>query len=182
MLTLRILTTVCGLYAALVLSGCSIGMALSGEKEPNFDYIAVGVPRNQVEAEFGQPAATNGSTDGKQEAIYKYEMGNSPNPGRATMWGYAWLTIIGILGEPIYSLIELNMGHDEETRIVYGPDNRVLEIHGYTPPPVSKVVIEAEPPASKAVIEAEELQEKYIERRRRSQSAPAEQSSSPPAQ
>ena len=168
---LRILMTVCGLYATLVLSGCSIGMALSGEKEPNFDYIAVGAPRNEVEAEFGHPAATNGSTDGKQEAIYKYEMGNSPNPGRATMWGYAWLTIIGILGEPIYSLIELNMGHDEETRIVYGADNRVLEIHGYTPSPVSKVVIEAE-----------ESQETFIGRRRKSQSAPAEQSSSPHAQ
>jgi len=168
---LRILTTVFGLYAALALPGCSIGMALSGHQEPNFDYIAVGAPRDQVEKEFGHPAATNGSTDGKQESIYKYEMGNSPNPGRAAMWGYAWLTILGILGEPIYSLIELNMGHDEETRIVYGLDNHVLEIHGYTPPPVSKVVIEAD-----------ETQEKFIERRRKSQSSPAEQSSPPPAQ
>ena len=170
-MTLRIQTTAYGLYAALVLSGCSIGMALSGHQEPNFDYIAVGAPRDQVEKEFGHPAATNGSTDGKQESISKYEMGNSPNPGRATMWGYAWLTIIGILGEPIYSLIELNMGHDEETRIVYGSDNRVLEIHGYTPPPVSKVVIETD-----------EAQEKFIERQGKPQSAPAEQSSSPPAQ
>jgi len=85
--------------------------------------------------------------------------------------GYAWLTIIGILGEPIYSLIELNMGHDEETRIVYGPDNKILEIHGYTPPPASKVVIDAE-----------ESQERFIERRRKSQPAPEERSSLPPAQ
>jgi hypothetical protein len=178
-MTLRILTTLCVLYVTLVLSGCSIGMALSGNKEPNFDYINVGAPRNQVEAEFGHPAATNASTNGKQEAIYKYEMGNSPNPGRATMWGYAWLTIIGILGEPIYSLIELNMGHDEETRIIYGPDNHVLEIHGYRPPPFSKVVIDVDPPASRAVIEAEQLQEKFIERRAKSQSVPAETLSSP---
>ncbi len=155
------------LYATFVLSGCSIAMALSGQKEPNFDYITVGAPRNQVEAELGHPAATNEAAEGKQEATYKYEMGNSPNPGRAAMWGYAWLTIIGILGEPIYSLIELNQGHDEETRIVYGPDNRILEIHGYTPPPVSKVVIEAE-----------DSQEKYIERRRRTPTAPGE--TSPP--
>lgn len=170
-MALRIITTVCGLYGIFILSGCSIGMALSGNKQPSFDYIVVGAPRNQVEAEFGHPVAMNSLADGRQEASYKYEMGNSPNPGRATMWGYAWLTIIGILGEPIYSLIELNMGHDEETRIVYGPDNRVLEIHGYTPPPVSKVVIEAD-----------EAQEKFIDRRQKSQSAPAEQSSSPPAQ
>ena len=173
-MTIKILTVVCGLYAAFLLSGCSIGMALSGNKQPNFDFISVGAPRNQVEAELGHPAATNESTEGKQEASYKYEMGNSPNTGRAWMYGYAWLTIIGILGEPIYSLIELNMGHDEETRIVYGPDNKILEIHGYTPPPVSKVVIKTESPASKtkAMIEAEALQEQYVERRQDSGSAP----------
>jgi hypothetical protein len=44
--------------------------------------------------------------------------------------------------------------HDEETQIVYGPDDRVLEIRGYTPSLASKVVIEAEAD-----------QEKYIERR-----------------
>ena len=170
-MTLRILTTVCGLYAMLVLSGCSIIMAASGQKEPNFNYITVGAPRNQVEAEFGRPAVTSPLSDGKQEASYKYEMGNSPNPGRATMWGYAWLTILGILGEPIYSLIELNMGHDEETRIVYGADGKVLEIRGYTPPPISKVVIESD-----------EAQEKYIERRQKSATMPEGQPSPPPVQ
>ena len=169
-MALRIVTTVCGLYAALVLSGCSIAMALSGNKQPNFDYIAVGAPRNQVEAEFGHPTATNESTDGKQEATYNYEMGNSPNTGRAWVNFYIDLATIG-LAEPILSIIELFQGHDEETRIVYGPDNKILDIHGYTPPPVSKVVIEAE-----------ESQEKNIERRRKAPSAPAEQSSSPPAQ
>jgi hypothetical protein len=158
-------------------------MALSGNKQPNFDFISVGAPRNQVEEELGQPAATNESTEGKQEATYKYEMGNSPNTGRAWVNFYVDLYTIG-LAEPILTVIELLQGHDEETRIVYGPDNRILEIHGYTPPPVSKVVIKAESPGSKAkaVIEAEELQEQYIERKRKSPSPPAEQSSTPPAQ
>lgn len=170
MIALRIATTVCGLYAILVLSGCSIGMALSGNKQPNFDYIVVGSPRNQVEAEFGHPVATSSLTGGKEEASYKYEMGNSPNTGRAWVNFYVDLATIG-LAEPILTVIELLQGHDEETRIVYGPDSRVLEIHGYTPPPASKVVIEAQ-----------ESQEKFIERRRKSQSAPTEQSSSPPVQ
>lgn len=146
-------------------------MAASGNKEPNFDHIVVGAPRYEVEAEFGHPASTRVLAEGKQEATYKFEMGNSPNPGRAAMWGYFWLTIIGILGEPIYSLIELNMGEDQVTQIVYGPDNKVLEIHGYTPPPISKVVIEAE-----------ESQEKYIERRSKSQVAPPMPTNPPPAE
>lgn len=155
--------TLCGLHAAFVLSGCSIIMAASGNKEPNFDYISVGAPRNQVEAEFGHPVSTRTLSDGNEEADYNYEMGNSPNPGRAAMWGYFWLTIVGILGEPIYSLIELNMGEDQETRIVYGPDGKALEIHGYTPPPLSKVVIESE-----------ESQDRYLERRTKSQVPPSE--------
>ena len=169
-MALRIVTTVLGLYAILVLSGCSIGMALSGEKEPNFDYIVVGAPRNQVEAEFGHPAATNGLTEGKQEATYKYEMANSPNTGRAWVNFYVDLATIG-LAEPILTVIELVQPHDEETRIVYGSDNRVLEIHGYTPPPISKVVIESD-----------EAQEKYIERRQKSAPMPEGQPSPPSAQ
>ena len=209
MMTFRILTTVGGLYAAFVLSGCSIGMALSGNKQPNFDLISAGAPRSQVESEFGHPTATNELTEGKQEATYKYEIGNSPNTGRAWVNFYVDLYTIG-LAEPILTVIELLQGHDEETRIVYGPDNRILEIHGYTPQPVSKVVIKDElpsskskafieaeelqkqyvgrrqdsgsAPVSKAVIEAQELQEKFIERRQKSQSTPSEQSSSPPTQ
>ena len=207
-MTIKILTVVCGLYAVFLLSGCSIGMALSGNTQPNFDFISVGAPRNQVEAELGHPAATNESTEGKQEATYKYEMGNSPNTGRAWVNFYVDLYTIG-LAEPILTVIELLQGHDEETRIVYGPDNRILEIHGYTPPPVSKVVIKTESPASKAqavieaeelqkqyerqpdsgsapvskaVIEAQELQEKFIEQKPKSPSSPTERLNSPPAQ
>jgi TolB-like protein len=64
-------------------------------------------------------------------------MGNSSNPGRATVYLYAYLTIIGILGKPIYSLIELLQGSDEETTVKYGPDNNALMISGYEPPPPS---------------------------------------------
>jgi len=153
-MALRIVTTVLGFYAILVLSGCSIAMALSGHPEPNFDYVKVGATREEVEFEMGAPVAVQALSDGKQEATYKYEMGNTVNPGRASMWGYAWLTIIGILGEPIYSFIELTQGHDEETKITYGPDNRALALSGYTPPPMS-----AEMRA------AQEEQEKHIRKR-----------------
>lgn len=153
-MALRIVTTVFGLYAIFVLSGCSIGMALSGHPEPNFDYIKVGATREEVEFEMGAPASVQALPDGKQAATYKYEMGNTVNAGRATVWGYAWLTIIGILGEPIYSFIELTQGNDEETKIIYSPDNRALALSGYTPPPMS-----AEMKA------AQEEQEKHIRKR-----------------
>ena len=157
-MTRSIIATIYGLCAILLLSGCSIAMAVSGQKEPNFDYILVGAPRHQVEAEFGQPITMAPAIDGKQEATYKYEMANSPNVGRAWVNFYIDLATFG-LAEPILSLVELIQPHDEETRIVYGSDNKVLEIHGYTPQ------------ISKVLIEADDLQEKYTERRQKSQPA-----------
>jgi hypothetical protein len=33
----------------LILSGCSIAMALHGNKEPNFEHIKVGAPKEEKE-------------------------------------------------------------------------------------------------------------------------------------
>jgi Caspase domain len=135
-MAMKIITTICGLYGILVLSGCSIAMALHGNREPNFEHIKVGESKEVIEFEFTQPGTVKDLGDGKSEVTYKYEMGNSPNPGRATVHGYIDLATLG-LAEPILTLIELFQGHDEETQIVYGPDNKVLEVLGYTPPPLS---------------------------------------------
>ena len=143
-MAMKIMTTICGLYAMLILSGCSIAMALHGNKEPDFEHIKVGAGKVEIDFEFNQPGTVKDLGDGKTEVSYKYEMGNSPNPSRASIYGYYDLFLIGI-PEPIFTLIELFQGHDEETRIVYGPDNKALEVLGYAPPPLSaemKVALE----------------------------------------
>ena len=152
-MALRIVTTVCGLYAMLLLSGCSIAMALHGNKEPDFQHIKAGATKDEIEFEFNQPGTSKEIGDGKTEITYKYEIGNSPNPGRAGVNGYIDLYTIG-LAEPILTIIELVQGDDVETQIVYGPDQRVLEIRGYVPPPPSAEL--------KA---AQEEQEKYVRKR-----------------
>src|SRR5262245_7398388 len=149
----QIITTVCGLYAVLILSGCSIAMALHGNKEPNFEHIKVGAVKEEIDYEFNRPGTSRDLGDGNTEVTYKYEIGNSPNPGRATVNGYIDLATIG-LAEPILTLIELFQGKDVETRIVYGPDKRALEVVGYTPPPISA-----------AMVTAQEEQEKYVRKR-----------------
>ena len=152
-MALRIVTAVCGLCAILLLFGCSIAMALHGNKEPDFEHIKVGTTKDEIEFEFNQPGALKELGDGKTEATYKYEIGNSPNPGRAAVNGYVDLYTIG-LAEPILTIIELIQGNDVETQIVYGPDQRVLEIRGYAPPPPSAEL--------KA---AQEEQDKYVWKR-----------------
>src|SRR5215831_517078 len=150
---IKITTTICGLYAMVILSGCSIAMALNGNKEPNFEHITVGAPKEEIDFEFNKSGTSKDLGDGKTEVTYKYEMGNSPNPARAAVYGYIDLATIG-LAEPILTLIEFLQGHDEETRIVYGPDNKALKVVGYIPPPLS---------AEMKV--AQEEQGKYIRKR-----------------
>jgi len=152
-MTMKIITTVCGLYAMLILSGCSIAMALHGDKEPDFEHVKVGMTKEEIDFEFNQPGTVKDLGDGKTGVTYKYEVGNSPSPGRATVNGYVDLYTLG-LAEPILTLIELFQGNDVETEIVYGPDKRVLEIHGYTPPSPSEEL--------KA---AQEEQEKHVRKR-----------------
>ena len=64
-MTLRILTTVCGLAAMFLLSGCSIVMALHGNKEPDFEHIKVGATKEELDFEFDQPGISKDMGDGK---------------------------------------------------------------------------------------------------------------------
>jgi Caspase domain len=165
----KIITTVCGLYAVLILSGCSIAMALHGNREPNFEHIAVGATKEEIDFEFNRPGTSKDLGDGKTEVIYKYEIGNSPNPARAGVNGLIDLYTIGI-AELILTPIEFFQGKDVETRIVYGPDNKVLEVLGYTPPPIS------------ATVEmAQEEQEKYIRKRPVSMPSDQQRTNTPPS-
>lgn len=135
------------LSLAFALTGCSVVMALNGNPEPNFGAFEIGSSRQQVELQLGKPVSSQSREDGKKEDVYRYEMGNSPNGHRALMNLYIDLYTIGIWELPA-TIVEARMGHYEESRIVYGPDDRVLEIRGYTPPPPS--------PALKAAQEAQE--------------------------
>lgn len=132
----------------LILSGCSIAMALHGHPEPNFDIIQVGATSQEVEFEFGTPASSMQLENGNHEEKFTYEMANSPNPGRATVYGYIDFATFG-LAEPILTLIELFQGHDEETTVVFNSDNKVIDVTGYRPPPPSPALITAEESQSK---------------------------------
>lgn len=126
----------CGVYALLTLSGCSIAMAMIGDKEPDFEHIKVGATKEEIDFEFNQLGTLKELGDGTTEVTYKYSMGNSPNAARAAIYGYYDLATLGF-AEPVFTVIELFVGHNEETSVVYGANNRALQITGYTPPPLS---------------------------------------------
>lgn len=125
-----------------LLSGCSVAMALSGTPEPNFEAFEVGSSRKQVEIQLGSPIASQQLDGGKKEDTYEFEMGNSPNGHRAMMNLYIDLATIGLWELP-GTVIEAMMGDKQHTTVVYGADDRVLEIKGYRPTPPSKVLRDA---------------------------------------
>ena len=128
----RLVLVLSALLIVPSMTGCSVAMALHGKQEPNFEAFEEGSSRKQVEVQLGTPVFEKVLDEGKKEDTYQYEMGNSPNGARATLYFYYDLATIG-LAEPIFSLIELFQGHKEESRIIYDSHDRVISIQGYKP-------------------------------------------------
>lgn len=126
-------TLLAAALSSLLLTGCSVAMALSGHPEPNFDAFEVGSTRKQVEIQLGTPVSTTKLENGKQQDTYRFEIGNAPNGHRAIMNVYIDLATLGLWELP-GTIIEAMMGEEHETTIVYSADDRVLEIKGYRPP------------------------------------------------
>lgn len=131
-----------GLSALLALAGCSVAMALNGNPEPNFKAFEVGSSRQQVEIQLGKPIVSQPLEEGKKKDSYRFEIGNSPNGHRAMMNLYIDLATFGIWELP-GTIVEAMMGHEEETRIIYDANDRVLAIEGYTPPQPTGTLKEA---------------------------------------
>ena len=74
------------LYVLLTLSGCSVMMAMVGDKEPDFEHIKVGATKEEIDYEFNQPGTPKDLGEGKTEVTYKYAIGNSPNAARVAIY------------------------------------------------------------------------------------------------
>ena len=88
----------------IVLSGCSVGMAMSGKKEPNLGAFRVGSSRGEVELQLGSPVSSATTPEGKRVDIYEYELGNEPSAGRAIGHGVLDVLTLGlweVAGTPI---------------------------------------------------------------------------------
>jgi len=114
------------ILAVLLVAGCSVGMAMYGHSEPDLRNIQVGKDRKEVESYLGKPAKTK-SEDDRTIAVYKYQVGNEPAPARAGMHAILDVGTLG-LWEFIGTPIELVKGSTRRLTVIYGPDNKVVEI------------------------------------------------------
>lgn len=116
----------------LCLCGCSVGMAMSGKKEPNMGAIRVGSTRGEVEMHLGSPATSTTLEDGTRVDIYEYELGNEPSAGRAIGHGVLDVLTLGlweIAGTPIEGF----QGDKRQISIKYDSNDCVKAITGAAP-------------------------------------------------
>ena len=124
----RVIIATWGLCLVLALAGCSVGMALSGKKEPDLGVIRIGSTRGEVELQLGSPIESVTRPDGLRSDVYEYEIGNEPSAGRAA--GHAVMDIFTLgLWEVIGTPIEAVQGEEFRVTILYSPDDRVVSIN-----------------------------------------------------
>ena len=72
------------LLSVLTLSSCSVGMALSGDKEKDTRILFKGAPRVEVIKRLGIPANSTKDKNGNYIDTYFLVMGNNPDASRAS--------------------------------------------------------------------------------------------------
>lgn len=126
---------------AVFLSGCSVGMAVSGREEMNMSIVYPGVPRKAVISRLGEPESSVMDEDGNYIDTYVIVKGNEPSAGRAVVHGTLDVLSLGlweIVGTPV-EIIEgvetksaLTIFYDSEERIldIQTTDRSILEASG----------------------------------------------------
>lgn len=120
--------TILGLLAVVPsAAGCSVGKALSGEKQPDLSVCRVGNMRSDIEVQLGHPISAATLPDGSQSCTYEYQVGNEPSAGRAVAHGVMDVLTFGIW-EAVGTPVEAIQGSTYRMTIVYDADGRAREI------------------------------------------------------
>ena len=117
------------------LAGCSVVMALSGKKDPNFGAIKVGFSRVEVEKILGSQSTSTTLDDGTRLDIYEYEVGDEPSLLRASMYAICDLVFLGG-GEVVLTPVEAMSTKKQKqyTHIIYDSTDHVKSITTQTIP------------------------------------------------
>ena len=119
---------------SIIISGCSVGMAMSGKDNPNLGMVREGASRGEIEMTIGSPIKTISIDEKKRIDIYEYEIGNQPSAGRAI--GHAALDLLTLgLWELIGSPIEGFQGSKYKLQVTYDKNDKVIAINQMTQQP-----------------------------------------------
>lgn len=121
------------LCSCLLLTGCSVGMAMSGKESPQLGAVRVGATRGEIELHLGAPVEIK-EENGIRSDIYEYEVGNEPSAGRAIGHGIMDILTLGIW-EVVGTPVEGAQGNKRKILISYDDADVVTKVGVITPPP-----------------------------------------------
>jgi hypothetical protein len=118
-------------YVLTACTGCAVYLAGKGHPGAHLEALGAGTSEQKVEHELGTPSSSEPLGAGKRRSTYRVELTKQPNYARATVHLLLDLVSLGIWELP-GSIYELSSGHSKgDVEIVYGPDDRVLEVRDY---------------------------------------------------
>lgn len=125
-LLLVMLYVLCGL-ALSYLTGCSVGMAMSGKPDPNIGVLSKGQSRDIVLLNLGQPTQTSTIDTGRVDVLFNLERGNEQSVGRAV--GHAVMDVLTIgMWEVVGTPIEAFTGDKFTVTIEYDQNDSVTKV------------------------------------------------------
>ncbi len=108
----------------LLLSGCSVGMAMSGRANPNLTNVRAGASQAEIEIALGLPVEVTTNSKSETQYIYEYMIGDQPSGGRAV--GHAIMDLLTLGGwELIGTPIEGFQGEKHRLSITYDENQTV---------------------------------------------------------
>jgi hypothetical protein len=109
-----------------VLLGCSVGMALHGDPEPNLGALQIGQDRDLVLLHLGQPAKMHTTERGRID-VFELQRGNAPSGGRAL--GHAVMDVLTLgVWEVFGTPIEAAIGEKFTLTVEYDQQGKVTKI------------------------------------------------------
>lgn len=125
------------LLCSVFVSGCSVGMAMSGKKTPDLGVVKQGASRGEIELQLGPPISVTTLEDNHVSNIYEFEVGNDPSAGRAA--GHAVMDVLTIgFWELIGTPIEGFQGETRYVQIEYDENDKIVAVKGSAPPTDTK--------------------------------------------
>ena len=116
----------CLILLALSISGCSVGMALSGKEAKDVSVLSTGAHRDSVIAKIGPPQTSITEADGSLVDTWDVVKGNAPSAGRAVAHGVMDFMTLG-LWEVVGTPVEMVAGVEKHTiyTVRYDSENKV---------------------------------------------------------
>jgi hypothetical protein len=117
----------------LLLTGCSVGMAMSGTEIQDTSILFLGAPRHVVMTKIGPPETSTKNEDGERIDSYLITKGNEPSIGRAAV--HAGLDVLSFgLWEVVGTPLEMGAGRENKSRyiILYDKDDKIKDIQRIT--------------------------------------------------